>query len=398
MSNDYLPYGRQSITDDDVAAVVDALKSDYLTTGPRVTAFEAAFATKVGASHAVACANGTAALHAALLALGIGPGDTAIVPAITFLATANAARFCGAHVEFADVNPATGLMTPQTFTDALARCKATGHTPRVVLPVHLAGQLCDMPAITSLARDHDMFVVEDACHALGSVDAQGDWAGACALSDAACFSFHPVKTIATGEGGMITTSSADIATKLRRFICHGMVRDTDDLIAPEFSCDSDGQRLPWAYEMQTLGYNYRLNDIQAALGLSQLKRLDDFIARRRQIAQIYDDRLADLSEHLKTMAHIDGQQTGLHLYVVRIDFDALGQPREQMMRRLAANGVGTQVHYMPVPHQPYYRTTDTPNLPGADSYYARCLSLPLFPAMTDADVDTVIGVMDEVLG
>lgn len=397
MSKDFLPYGRQWIEDDDIAAVAEVLRSDYLTTGPAVTRFEDGFAARVGADHAVACSNGTAALHAAMLALELGPDDAAIVPSITFLATANAPHFCGAKIVFADVDPQTALMTPESFSAALARADAAGLKPRVVLPVHYAGQLCDMEAIAAIARARGMAVVEDACHALGSQDADGVETGACRRSDMACFSFHPVKTIATGEGGMITTQDPDLAKRLRRAICHGMVRETEDLIDLALSCDKTGARLPWAYEMPAPGYNYRLCDIQAALGLSQLSKLERFIARRRAIAAAYDDKLAGLSSHLSPMRHVAGG-AALHLYVVRIDFEALSKSRQQVMKELSAMGVGTQVHYIPVHRQPYYRALDPElELPGAEAFYARCLSLPLFPAMETDDFDRVIEALDSVL-
>ena len=330
----FLPYGRQSIDDDDIAAVAEALRSDYLTTGPRVEAFEQAFATRVGAAHAVACSNGTAALHLATMALGIGPGDVCIVPSITFLATANCARFQGANVVFADVDPLTGLMTPETLSEALKRA---GGRAAAVLPVHLAGRQCDMPQIRALADAAGAAVIEDACHALGSVAGFGQ-AGDARHSTMACFSFHPVKTIATGEGGMVTTNDAAIAGRLRLARSHGMVRK--------------GLSEPWAYEQQLLGYNYRLPDVLCALGLSQLKKLDGFVDRRRALAARYDELLAPLN--LVTVIPSPGQPA-FHLYVALIDFEAAGVTRKQVMARLAAKGIGSQVHYIPVHTQPYYR-------------------------------------------
>ena len=398
MSGRFLPYGRQWIDDDDIDAVINVLKSDYLTTGPAVRQFEEAFADFVDAGHAIACANGTAALHAAMIALGVGPGDAAIVPSLTFLATANAPHFCGADVVFADVDPKTALMTPESFKAALARADDAGLNPKVVLPVHYAGQLCDMTAIAEIARARGMFIVEDACHALGSQDEDSARAGACAHSDLTCFSFHPVKTIACGEGGMVTTNQSDLAKAVRLAICHGMEREQTDLMSPELSCDDSGARLPWAYEMQAPGYNYRLSDIHAGLALSQLGKLETFISRRRELAAAYDAKLNGLSPHLSAM-HLVRDDSALHLYVVRIDFDQLGKPRQQIMIELAARGVGTQVHYIPVHRQPYYRGLSPDlDLPGADAFYAQCLSLPLFPAMTDQDVERVISALEDVLG
>jgi UDP-4-amino-4,6-dideoxy-N-acetyl-beta-L-altrosamine transaminase len=376
----FLPYGRQSIDDDDIAAVAEALRADYLTTGPRVEAFEEAFAAKVGAAHAVACANGTAALHMAAIALEIGPGDVCIAPSITFLATANCARFQGADVVFCDVDPATGLMTADTLSEALDRVGQ--RTVAAVLPVHLAGRMVDMPGIRTIAEEANAAVIEDACHALGSSAAFGQ-AGDCRHSAMACFSFHPVKTIATGEGGMVTTNDDVTAARLRLARSHGMVRE--------------GMAEPWAYEQQLLGYNYRLPDVLCALGSSQLRKLDQFVARRRWLAARYDELLAPLAPVVRTI-HSDGDPT-LHLYVALIDFEAAGISRAQAMERLASKGIGTQVHYIPVDSQPYYRDLyGGQTLPGAAAWYARCLSLPLYPGMADDDPERVVDALAEVLG
>jgi UDP-4-amino-4,6-dideoxy-N-acetyl-beta-L-altrosamine transaminase len=376
----FLPYGRQSIDDDDIAAVAEALRSDYLTTGPRVEAFEEAFAAKVGAAHAVACSNGTAALHMAAIALEIGPGDVCIAPSITFLATANCARFQGADVVFCDVDPATGLMTADTLSEALDRVGK--RMVAAVLPVHLAGRMVDMPAIRTVAEEAGAAVIEDACHALGSSAAFGQ-AGDCHHSAMACFSFHPVKTIATGEGGMVTTNDATTAGRLRLARSHGMVRE--------------GMTEPWAYEQQLLGYNYRLPDVLCALGLSQLAKLDRFVARRRWLAARYDELLAPLAPVVRTIPSA-GKPT-LHLYVALIDFEAAGISRAQVMERLAAKGIGTQVHYIPVDSQPYYRNLyGGQTLPGAAAWYARCLSLPLYPGMADEDPERVVDALAQVLG
>jgi UDP-4-amino-4,6-dideoxy-N-acetyl-beta-L-altrosamine transaminase len=374
---DFLPYGRQTIDDDDIAAVAEALRSDYLTTGPRVDAFEAAFAAQVGAAHAVACSNGTAALHMAAIALDIGPGDVCVVPAITFLATANCVRFQGGDVVFADVDPLTGLMTQATLAQALDQA---GGAVRAVLPVHLAGRQCDMPAIKALADEAGAAVVEDACHALGSVAGFGQ-AGDCAFSTMACFSFHPVKTIATGEGGMVTTNDADLAAKLRLARSHGMVRE--------------GMSEPWAYEQRMLGYNYRLPDLNCALGLSQMKKLDSFVERRRMLAARYDELLRPMNAI--TVIPTEGRP-GFHLYAALIDFEAAGVSRAEVMARLAGEGVGSQVHYIPVQTQPYYRDRyGEQHLPGAAAWYERCLSLPLYPGMADDDPDRVVEALEKAL-
>jgi UDP-4-amino-4,6-dideoxy-N-acetyl-beta-L-altrosamine transaminase len=381
----FLPYGRQDIDADDIAAVVEALGADFLTTGPRVEAFEQAFAAAVGAPHAVACANGTAALHLSMLALGIGPGDRVAVPSVTFLATANCARFVGAEVIFTDVDPDTGLMTPQTLAEALERA---GPGPvRAVLPVHLRGEVADLAGLARIARQAGAVLVEDAPHALGSQADFGDGdqpVGNGRWSGAATFSFHPVKTIATGEGGMVTTADADVAARLRRLRSHGMERTPG----------AD----PWLYEMREPGFNYRLPDILCALGQSQLKRLPAFADRRRALAARYAEALAPLAPHVRLATTPAWSRPVLHLLTVLIDFEALGRGRRPVVEALAAEGIGTQVHYIPVHAQPYYVGRYGPlDLPGAAAWYRRCLSLPLFPAMADADVDRVVAALSRAL-
>ena len=381
----FLPYGRQDIDADDVAAVVEALGADFLTTGPRVEAFEQAFAAAVDAAHAVACANGTAALHLSMLALGIGPGDRVAVPSVTFLATANCARFVGAEVLFTDVDPGTGLMTPGTLREALERSPGP---LRAVLPVHLRGDVADLKGLAALAREAGAVLVEDAPHALGSAADFGDGAeavGSGRWSSAATFSFHPVKTIATGEGGMVTTPDGDVAARLRRLRSHGMER------LPGAD--------PWLYEMREPGFNYRLPDILCALGQSQLRRLPDFAARRRALAEGYAAALAPLAPHVRLAATQAWSRPVLHLLTVLIDFEGLGRTRRRVVEALAAEGIGTQVHYIPVHAQPYYVGRYGPlDLPGAAAWYRRCLSLPLFPAMADTDVDRVAAALSRALG
>ena len=395
----FLPYGRQVIDDDDVAAVAAALRSDFLTTGPRVEAFEAAFAAKVGAAHAVTCANGTAALHLAMLALGVGEGDVVIAPAITFVATANCARFTGAEVVFADVDPDSGLMTPQTLSDALARLN--GRRLRAVLPVHLSGNPCDLPALKGLAEAAGAVLVEDACHAVGTTmafDNTPERIGDGRHSAMACFSFHPVKTLTTGEGGMVTTNDAALAQRLALFRSHGITRDPPAFTAPELSLDAAGAANPWAYEMQGLGFNYRLPDVLCALGLSQLAKLDRFTARRRALAARYRALMAPLAPIGRLQPAPAYADPALHLMVALIDFERLGRGRKAVMEALRARGIGSQVHYIPVHRQPYYRERCAAiDLPGADAYYASCLSLPLFAGMDDGDVDRVVEAVRAVV-
>ena len=385
MSQGFLPYGRQTIEDDDIAAVAAALRADYLTTGPTVEAFEDAFREVVGAGHAVACSNGTAALHMAMLAAGIGPGEVCIVPSITFLATANCAAYVGADVVFADVDPDSGLMTPGTLVEALSR--ADGRRVRAVLPVHLRGDVCDLPALEALAGAAGAVLIEDAPHALGSTLKVGNHVervGDCSHSAMSTFSFHPVKTIATGEGGMVTTNDPALAARLRLARSHGMTRTPG----------AD----PWLYEMAEPGFNYRLPDINCALGLSQLAKLPRFMARRRTLAALYEAALAPLAPVVRLAARPEGSDPILHLLVVLIDFAAVGKSRRQVVEALAARGVGSQVHYIPVHSQPYWQGKNGPlDLPGATAWYDRCLSLPLYPAMDDGDVARVVEALGDAL-
>jgi len=386
MADAVLPYGRQTIDDDDIAAVAEALRGDFLTTGPTVAAFEQAFAETVGARHAVACANGTAALHMAMMALDVKPGEAVIVPSITFLATANCARYVGADVVFADVDPDTGLMTPATLAEAMTRLD--GRPLRAVLPVHLRGDAVELPALAELAATAGAVLVEDAPHAVGTTLRFGNTAetvGDVRHSAMATFSFHPVKTIATGEGGMVTTNDPALDERLRRLRSHGMVR-------PE---GAD----PWWYEMPEPGFNYRLPDILCALGLSQLKKLPRFAARRRALAATYREALAPLAPLVRQAAQPAWSDPVLHLMTVLIDFEAAGRTRRDVVDALRERGVGTQVHYIPVHRQPYYRGLyGELELPGAEAWYARCLSLPLYPGMADEDVAKVVGALREVLG
>lgn len=395
----FLPYGRQAVDDEDIAAVTAVLRGDWLTTGPAVEAFESAFARATGARHAVSCANGTAALHLATLALGLGPGDRALVPAMTFLATANAVRFTGAEVVFADVDPDSGLITPATIKAAATRLPpAERGSIKAVLPVHMAGQVCDMRSIAALAADKGWSVVEDACHALGGAyDDRVPVGGADA--GMACFSFHPVKTITTGEGGVVTTASDALAERLARFRSHGMIRDAARFVDGAAAFDSGGAANPWYYEMPEPGYNYRLSDIHAALGLQQLRKLPTFVARRAAMVARYDELLAPLAPRVRAIKRRPGARSAWHLYPVLIDFKAFGIERATVMRRLRERGIGSQVHYIPVHRQPYYRSRyGLADLPGADSYYARELSLPLFFGLADAEVERAAGALREVLG
>lgn len=401
-TTEFLPYGRQNIDDDDIAAVVDVLRSDFLTTGPIVEAFEAKLCQITGAQETVSCSSATAALHIAALTLGLGPGDWAVVPAITFLATANAIRYTGADVIFADVDPDSGLMTATNFQAVLDT--NTDKNIRAVLPVHLAGQPADPVGIAAIARGKGIKIIEDASHALGTTymldkGKEPYKIGSCAHADMTVFSFHAVKVVACGEGGAVTTQEPDLAKRLRLFRNHGMTRASEDFTNSELSGSETGKFNPWYYEMAEPGYNYRLTDIHAALGLNQLGKLDLFTKRRREIVARYDERLVRLASYLRPITHTPACQVGWHLYPVLIDFDALNLSRAEFMNRLRRLGIGTQVHYIPVSDQPYYkRLYGKQDLPGALAYYTRVLSLPLFPAMKDSDVDRVVEALERVLG
>lgn len=396
MEQAFLPYGRQSIDEDDIAAVVEVLRSDFLTTGPAVDRFEAEFARATGAPHAVSCSSATAGLHIAAMAAGLGPGDRAVVPTVTFLATANAVRYVGAEVVFADADPVTGLMRPDHLREALRR--ADGPV-KAVFPVHLAGQSEDMAAIRAIANEAGALVVEDASHAVGGRHADtGTPVGSCPHSDMAVFSFHPVKTMAMGEGGAVTTRDAGLAERLARFRSHGMVRDPARFTSRDLAFAPDGTPQPWYYEMPEPGFNYRASDVHCALGLAQLRKLDGFVASRSALRQHYVERIAGLSPHVRVADALRHTATAWHLCVLIVDFAALGIDRATLMNRLRARRIGTQVHYIPVHLQPYYRRRyGALDLPGSLAYYEGCLSVPLYASMIREDVDRVVDALRDCL-
>lgn len=378
-----LPYGRQSIDNSDIAAVIRALKSPWITQGPLVQEFEQALCAYTGAKYAVAVANGTAALHLAVAVLGLKKGCTGITSPITFLASANALLYNGIKPLFADVDEHTANIAVDALVHAVRK------DTKVIIPVHFAGRPAKMKEIADFAAKNKCFVIEDAAHAIGSRYPDGGHVGNCAYSDMTIFSFHPVKTITTGEGGAIMTNDKGFYESLCRLRSHGVTRD------PVLIERSPG---PWYYEMRELGFNYRLTDIQSALGLSQLKKISLFINRRKQIVAMYNAAFKDIT-WLRPVC-TDDKSCAYHLYVVRIDFKKLGISRRLFMEKLFGLGVGAQVHYIPVYRQPFYRKNfnfSSSGFPRAEKYYEECLSLPLYPAMSVRDVRKVIKSVKEVL-
>jgi perosamine synthetase len=374
-----LPYARQSLGPDDLAAVLEVLKSDWLTTGPRVAEFEQALAAFVQAPEAVSVSSGTAALHAAMFAARIGPGDEVLVPAMTFVATANAVVFQGGTPVFVDVDPETLLMDAGDV-----KSKITPRT-KALITMDYAGQPCDYEALGELARRHQLILIDDACHALGAAW-QGKKLGS--LADLTVFSFHPAKHITTGEGGAVATPKAELAARLRRFRNHGLSMDLQQRA-------SQGT---WYYEMVDLGYNYRLTDFQCALGMSQLRQLPAWIERRRQLAARYDSAFADLPAVRPLKVRPEAFHA-YHLYVIRLDLERLTVSRDEVFRALRAEGIGVNVHYMPVPLHPFYRESNGvrgQGCPVAAAVYLEILTLPLFPTMADSDAEDVIQAVQKV--
>jgi perosamine synthetase len=394
MTRRYLGYSRQSIDRSDVDAVVAVLQSDFLTQGPAVERFEAALAERVGARHAIAVSNGTAALHLACLAAGIRANDLGVTSAITFAASANCLRYAGAEAGFVDIEPRTVCMSAAALQEAIAARPEI----KVVIPVHLGGLASGAAAIREVARDR--VVIEDGAQSFGADYESGTPVGCGAHADMTTFSFHPVKTITTGEGGAIVCNDGELARRLRMLRTHGMERDPARFVAAD--AVEDGRVKPWFHEQQVLGFNYRMTDLQAALGLSQLAKLDEFLRRRREIAARYDAAFAGL-QHMNLPQSAPGERarSALHLYLAVFDFEALGTTRTAFMTRLAKAGVGSQVHYIPVYRHPYYAArygVDPALFPAAEKYYRGCLSLPLFPDMTDEDVEHVVATVRDAVG
>ncbi len=383
-----IPYGRQEITESDIDAVVQVLRSDFLTQGPVVPRFEAQVATYCGTKHALAVNSATSALHIACLALELGPGDLLWTSPLTFVASANCGLYCGAAVDFVDVDSRTYNICPVALEKKLSEAARLNRLPKVLVAVHLCGQPCDMQAIFALSQKYGFRVIEDASHAIGG-KYLGEPIGNCRFSDIVVFSFHPVKIITTAEGGMALTNDAELAHRMALFRSHGITRDAEHMThAP------DG---PWYYQQVELGYNYRMTELQAALGCSQLERLDQYIERRHQLARRYDSLLVDLP--VKTpWQHPDGY-SGLHLYVIRLQLDLVDRTHKEVFEALRASGIGVNLHYIPVYAQPYFQRMgfDPASFPQAQAYYREAISLPLYSALTEQQQDVVVAALRRVL-
>ncbi|WP_308367624.1 MULTISPECIES: UDP-4-amino-4,6-dideoxy-N-acetyl-beta-L-altrosamine transaminase [unclassified Microbulbifer] len=383
-----IPYGRQDIIQADIDAVLEVLKSDFLTQGPMVPRFEQRVAQHVGAGHALAVNSATSALHIACLALKLGPGDHLWTTPITFVASANCGLYCGAQVDFVDIDPRSYNLCPRALERKLAQAEREGKLPKVVVPVHLCGQPCDMQAIHALAQRYGFKIIEDASHAIGG-KYQGEFIGSCRFSDITVFSFHPVKIITTAEGGMALTNDAALAERMALLRSHGITRD-----GALMTHEADG---PWYYQQIDLGFNYRMTELQAALGISQMERLDHYVARRHQLAGRYNDLLVDLPVTIPWQ-HSDGY-SGLHLYVIRLQLGKLQKSHRQVFESLREQGVGVNLHYIPVHTQPYYQRMGFKlgDFPQAESYYNEAISLPMFQTMSDEQQDRVTAALSEVL-
>lgn len=379
-----IPYGHQDISEDDINAVVEVLRSDFITQGPVVPAFEGAVANYCGCQHAVATNSATAALHLACLALDVGPGDCVWTSPITFVASANAALYCGARVDFVDIDPRTYNLSPDRLEEKLRQADIAGALPKVIIPVHLAGQSCDMAPIKRLADRYGVRLIEDASHAIGG-RYHGDPVGSCKFSDIAVFSFHPVKIVTTGEGGIATTNDPGLAERLRLDRSHGITRDSALM-----QSTSHG---PWYYEQVRLGFNYRMTDIAAALGRSQLARLNELVDRRHEIAAAYDEAFAGLP--LTVPWRQPETRSSFHLYIVRLDLARIRRSHRAIFESLRAKGIGVNLHYIPVYKQPWYRDLGFPEAycPEAEAYYGDAISLPIFPGLTKAEQQRVIDVL-----
>jgi len=383
-----IPYGRHEISQADVDSVIDVLQNQFLTQGAQVPKFENAVADYCGVAHGVAVNSATSALHIACLALGLGKGDWLWTSPVTFVASANCGLYCGAQVDFVDIDAASWNMCPRKLEEKLLKAEAEGRLPKIVVPVHLRGEPCDMAAIGALAQRFGFKVIEDASHAIGGSYA-GQKIGTCAHSDITVFSFHPVKIVTTAEGGMAMTKCVDLATRMELFRSHGITRDPALM-----TNEAEGA---WYYQQIELGYNYRLTDLQAALGISQVTRLDEFVTKRHALADRYDALLADLPLTLPTRAQ--GNLSGLHLYPVRLQLSKISPTHSEVFDRMRAAGIGVNLHYIPVHLQPYYAAMGFAkgDFPEAERYYAEALTLPLFPALTEGEQAEVVTALSKAL-
>ena len=383
-----IPYSCQNISEQDIQAVVDVLRSPYLTQGPVVPQFEQAVADYVGADFAVAVNSGTSALHIACLALGLGEGDWLWTSPNTFVASANCALYCGANVDFVDIDPQTWNMSTAALAEKLQQAEKQGRLPKIVVPVHFAGLSCDMKGIARLAKQYGFYVIEDACHAIGG-QYQQECIGDCRYSDITVFSFHPVKMITTAEGGMAVTQQSHLAEKMQRLRSHGITRD-----AGQMTTTPDG---PWFYQQIDLGFNYRLTDLQAALGLSQLTRLADFVEKRHTVFQQYQSLLKNSPVTFQLQPEVC--YSSLHLLVVRLQSNRLSTTRQQVFEGLRQAEIGVNVHYIPVHLQPYFQKMGFKpgDFPEAEAYYQEAITLPLFPELTEEQVRFVVDYLNEVL-
>jgi len=388
MQQQHIPYGRQDITQADIDAVVAVLQSDFLTQGPMVPKFEQAVASYCGTTHALAANSATSALHIACLALGVGPGDWLWTTPVTFVASANCGLYCGAKVDFVDIDPSTYNLCPQALAHKLEQAERDGKLPKVVVPVHLCGQPCAMEAIHALAQRYGFKIIEDASHAIGG-RYQNRPIGNCAYSDITVFSFHPVKIITTAEGGMALTNNAELANKMALFRSHGITRDP-----AQMTHAADG---PWYYQQVELGYNYRMTELQAALGISQMERLDQYVTRRHQLARRYDDLLSTLP--VTTPWQHPDSYSGLHLYPIRLQLKNIQKTHLQVFESLRELGIGVNLHYIPVHTQPYYQRMGfrSDDFAQAQAYYSEAISLPMYQNLTDIQQDQVVIALGKAL-